>query len=152
MKLAHAPLTMASLIAVLLLVSGCMSYPSDKVGSNFNFKASLDGRHEVPPNDSTAGGYLTAQYSKETHILKWRLVVSGLSSPMTRGYFHGPDLLDQDATLVEIIPPFNGNEHNGGTTLTEKQAAELFGGLWYLDLQTEKFPAGEIRGQVLKAR
>lgn len=144
-------LSLPLLVAASLLASGCMTYPSDKAGSNVSLRASLDGKHEVPPVDTGAGAYVDATYSKETHILKWRLTVNGLSTPMTRGYFHGPDMLDRDAPLVEINPPFNGNFHSGGATLTEAQAADLLAGRWYVELQTEKYPAGEIRGQIVKA-
>ena len=138
------------LVGLSLLAGGCMTYPSDKAGSTVSLKASLDGKHEAPPVDTAAGAYVDATYSKETRILKWRLAVSGLSTPMTRAYFHGPDMLDRDAPLVEINTPFNGNTQSGGATLSEAQAADLLAGRWYLEIQTEKYPAGEIRGQVVK--
>src|SRR5262249_34879098 len=71
-------------VAALLMLVGCMSYMGDPAGSNISLGATLNGASEVPPNASTAGGYLTAQYSTSTHIFKWRLVVNALSSPITR--------------------------------------------------------------------
>jgi hypothetical protein len=141
----------ALLLLPVALLAGCMSYMSDPAGSNISLKGSLDSAHEVPPNASTAGGYLTAQYSTVTHILKWRLVVNGLSSPVTRASFRGPDSLDHDAALVPLNPPFDGNMHIGGATLTEQQAADLLAGRWYLDVETEKVPGGEIRGAVVRS-
>lgn len=132
---------------VALLAGGCMSYPGEPPGSNKELKATLSGAAEVPPNQSGAGGYLTALYSTQTHILKWRIVVNGLSGPMTRGYFHGPDTMGDDkAALVELLRPFSGNAHIGSSTLSEQQAADLLEGRWYVDIQTEQFPDGEIRG------
>jgi hypothetical protein len=104
----------------------------------------------VPPNASTAGGYLTAEYSTVTHILKWRLVVNGLSAPITRAAFHGPDAMGTERPIVPLNLPFDGTTHAGGATLTEQQAADLLAGRWSIDVQTEKFPGGEIRGQVSK--
>jgi hypothetical protein len=136
-------------VLVALLLTGCMSYMSDPAGSNIDFKGSLDGAHEMPSDATSAGGYLTAQYSKATGIFKWRLVVNGLSSPITHAYFHGPDGVgDNDAALVPINQPFDGNMHIGGVALTEQQAADLLAGRWYVDIPTEKFPNGEIRGAV----
>jgi len=152
MKSAACLLAATVLLATALLVSGCMSYPSDRAGSNVDRRATLNGAHEVPANASTAGASLQAQYSKETQILKYRLVVNGLSSPITRASFHGPDTLDADAALAPINTPFNGTYQEGGTTLTPAQAADVLAGRWYVEIQTEQFPAGEIRGQILKTR
>ena len=142
------PLCIAFLASLTL--AGCMSYMSDKAGSNISLGAVLNGAHEVPANASTAGASLQAQYSKETQILKYRLVVNGLSSPITRAAFHGPDTLDSDAALAPINTPFNGTYQEGGTTLTPAQAADVLAGRWYVEIQTEQFPAGEIRGQIVK--
>jgi CHRD domain len=104
----------------------------------------------VPPNASAAGASLKAQYSKETQILKFQLIVNGLSSPITRASFHGPDSLGADAALAPINTPFNGTYQAGGTTLTPTQAADLLAGRWSIEIQTEQFPEGEIRGQIVK--
>jgi hypothetical protein len=138
-------------VAALLLLDACASYMSDPAGSNVSLGATLNGASEVPPNASTAGGYLTAQYSTATHIFKWRLVVNGLSGPITRAAFHGPDAMDTERAIVPLNLPFDGTMHVGGATLTEQQAADLLAGRWYIDVQTEKFPAGEIRGGVTRA-
>ncbi|SKA39917.1 CHRD domain-containing protein [Enhydrobacter aerosaccus] len=136
------------LLATLTGLAGCMSYFSDPVGSNIDLGSTLSGAQEVPPTDSKAGGYLTALYSTSTHIFKWRLVVNALSSPIRRAEFHGPDALGQDAALVELYAPFDGTTHAGSATLTPQQAADLLAGRWYIDIKTEKFPDGEIRGLV----
>lgn len=137
-------------VAALLMLAGCMSYMSDPAGSNISLGATLNGASEVPPNASTAGGYLTAQYSTATHIFKWRLVVNALSSPITRAAFHGPDAMGTERAIVPLNPPFDGTMHSGGATLTEQQAADLLAGRWYVDVRTEKFPNGEIRGAVTR--
>jgi len=139
-----------SLLVASLLLGGCMSYPGERAGSHVDLGATLNGAHEVPPNASTAGASLQAQYSSETRILKYQLVVNGLSSPIMRASFHGPDLLDTEAALAPINTPFNGTYQAGGTTLTPAQVADLMAGRWYVEIQTEQFPAGEIRGQLVK--
>jgi hypothetical protein len=39
---------------------------------------------------------------------------------------------------------------NGTATLTDAQAADLQGGLWYINIHTNANRGGEIRGQVVK--
>ncbi len=138
------------LLACTLLLGGCMSYMSDPAGSNISLGATLNSANEVPPNDSTAGGYLTAQYSTATRIFKWRLVVNGLGAPITRAAFHGPDAMGTERAIVPLNAPFDGTQHVGSATLTEQQAADLLAGRWYVDVRTEKFPSGEIRGVVTR--
>lgn len=138
------------LSCLLLLSAGCTSYMGEPAGSNIDLGATLNGASEVPPNTSSAGGYLTAHYSTATHIFKWRLVVNSLSAPITRAAFHGPDAMGTERAIVPLNLPFDGTTHTGGATLTEQQAADLLAGRWYVDVQTAKFPDGEIRGTVTR--
>ena len=136
-------------LTITLLLGACAP-PMGRVHSTTSFRATLNGAAETPPNASQAGGYLKAEYSYDSHILKWEIYVNGLSSPMTRGYFHGPDGLGGEAGLLELNQPFSGNALIGGATLTAEQAADLLAGRWIVDIQTEQFPGGEIRGPVLR--
>ncbi len=134
---------------VVLLVGGCTSWMSEPPHSTTSFRATLNGAAETPPADTAAGGHLKAEYSHVSHVLKWQLYVNGLSSPMTRGYFHGPDGIGGEQGIVELNQPFSGNALIGGATLTDQQAADLLAGRWYVDIQTEQYPGGEIRGPVV---
>ena len=135
--------------AMLLAASGCTSWMSEPPHSTTSFKATLNGAGEAPPADTAAGGYLKGEYSHISHVFKWQLFVNGLSSPMTRGYFHGPDGVGGEQGVVELNLPFADNALIGGATLTEAQAADLLAGRWYVDIQTQQFPDGEIRGPVV---
>ena len=79
------------LLLAVIGLTGCMTHFSDPAGSNIDLAGTLSGAQEVPPTDSKAGGYLTGVYSTSTHIFKWRVVVNGLSSPIRRAEFRGPD-------------------------------------------------------------
>lgn len=136
-------------LLVTFLLSGCTSWMSQPSHSTTSLTATLRGTSETPPNTSEGGGRLKAEYSHVSHILKWQLYVNGLSSPMTRGYFHGPDGVGGEAGIVELNQPFSGNALIGGATLTDQQAADLLAGRWYVDIETEQFPGGEIRGPVV---
>ncbi|WP_370043581.1 CHRD domain-containing protein [Sinorhizobium fredii] len=41
---------------------------------------------------------------------------------------------------------------SGSAEITDQQLADLQSGKWYLNIHTQKFPDGEIRGQVEKAQ
>lgn len=79
--------------------------------------------------------------------LTWSVSWSGLSSAPTGMHFHGPALPNQNAG-VQVSVGVGSNPVNGAAVLDEQQEADLLAGLWYLNLHTADFPAGEIRGQV----
>ena len=134
-----------SLVAALLL-GGCGSfYPGDQLETKPRFTAALQG-------ESAAAGSLTARYSPSRRILTWSLSYRDLSSPITWAEFRGPDIEGTDSAIVPINLPLEGNPHPGEAILTDRQAADLEAGHWYVVLKTEKFPAGEVRGPVVMTR
>ena len=54
------------------------------------FKATLDGKSEVPPNASAGTGTADIDYDPATKKLSWKVTYSGLSGPATAAHFHGP--------------------------------------------------------------
>ena len=66
-------------------------------------------------------------------------------------HFHGPAAAGKNAGIALGLP--NGNlpaAFEGSATLSDVQAADLLAGRWYFNLHTAAYPAGEIRGQVVK--
>ena len=75
-----------------------------------------------------------------------------MSGPTTWAEFRGPDIEGTDSAIVPINLPLEGNPHPGAATLTDRQAADLVAGRWYVILKTERYPAGELRGPVVPTR
>ena len=82
-----------------------------------------------------------------TNDFNWDISWSGLSGSLTNAHFHGPALPNQNAGVQKTID-ISLNPAIGSATLTAPQASDLLAGLWYINLHTQSFPAGEIRGQV----
>lgn len=116
-----------------------------------NMTADLTGTAEVPPNDSAGTGKLEATYDTETMMFTWTVTYEGLTGDATAAHFHGP--ADPTATAGPVVPIEGdlASPIEGSATLTEGQAAELEGGMWYFNLHTAQYPDGELRGQVMKA-
>ena len=116
-----------------------------------NLKAALDGKSEVPANDSKGSGSVTATYDTATKKLTWKGSYSGLSGPATAAHFHTGEAGKNGGVAVPIFAgaaaktPFEGE-----ATLTDAQAADLLAGKLYANIHTEANKAGEIRGQVTK--
>jgi hypothetical protein len=123
--------------------------PIDIVGRTLlTIGARLTGDQEVPYNEANGIGNLTGTFDPRTRVLKWRIVYSGLSSPVTMAHFHGPAARQHNAGVV-IAFPNPASPIVGQATLTEAQARDLMRGLWYVNVHTKFQPGGEIRGQVM---
>jgi hypothetical protein len=83
----------------------------------------------------------------DTNLLTWTISWSGLLAPETLMHFHGPALPHQNGG-VQVDVGVGSNPAMGNAVLTDQQEADLLNELWYVNLHTVAFPAGEIRGQV----
>ena len=114
------------------------------------FKATLDGKSEVPPTTTAGTGTADIDYDPATKKLSWKLSYSGLSGPATAAHFHGPADEGKNAGVAVAIPNATKSPAEGSATLTDQQAADLEAGKYYVNVHTAANPAGEIRGQVTK--
>ena len=133
---------LAFTVAAGMLATGPSSF-----AANAKYKADLKGSKEVPANDSSATGKANITYDDKSKKLSWVVTYSGLSGEPTAAHFHGPAAPGKNADVAVDI---SGNIKKGSADLTAEQAAELKAGKLYLNIHTEKFPDGEIRGQVVK--
>jgi CHRD domain-containing protein len=114
------------------------------------FKATLDGKSEVPATASTATGSADLDYDAASKKLSWKVTYSGLTGPATAAHFHGPAEGGKNAGVAVAIPNAGSSPVEGSATLTDAQAADLAAGNYYINIHTAANPGGEIRGQVTK--
>jgi hypothetical protein len=114
------------------------------------FKASLNGKSEVPPNATAGTGTADIDYDPASKKLSWKLTYSGLTGAAKAAHFHGPAEPGKNAGVVVAIPGATSSPADGSATLTDAQAADLEAGKLYVNVHTEANPGGEIRGQVTK--
>ncbi|MCA1632310.1 MAG: PQQ-dependent sugar dehydrogenase [Acidobacteria bacterium] len=109
------------------------------------FTASLTGTQEVPPNNSQGNGTATLLLDEDETTARVSLRFAGLSTPQTIAHVHGPAPAGQSAPPVFDLP--NGNFTDFQISLTPQQVSQLKAGLFYINVHSSAFPAGEIRGQ-----
>ena len=114
------------------------------------FKATLDGKSELPANTSAGTGSADLDYDAASKKLSWKVTYSGLSGPATAAHFHGPAESGKNAGVAVAIPNAASSPVEGSATLTDAQAADLEAGKYYVNIHTAANPGGEIRGQVTK--
>jgi hypothetical protein len=99
----------------------------------------------APP---TGIGHATATYDPATEVLSWEVDYAGLSGPVLAAHIHGPATPGMDAPVVIPFQPPFPSPFSGRAKLTLDQVSQLLGGLYYVNLHTQAFPNGEIRGQL----
>jgi uncharacterized repeat protein (TIGR01451 family) len=109
------------------------------------FVANLDGAQETPPHAVDARGTATLLLDKDETTARVSLRFHGLSSPETAAHLHAPAAAGQTAPPAFDLPA--GNFEDFQITLTPQQVSDLKAGLFYVNVHSNNFPAGEIRGQ-----
>jgi hypothetical protein len=127
-----------------LLVGGASAF-----AETLSYGASLDGKDEVPPNDSKGTGSVDAKYNSSSMKLTWVVTYKGLTGPATAAHFHGPAKPGDNAGPIITLPAPLTSPIKGEETLTKEQVVDLEKGLWYLNVHTAAHPPGEIRGQLI---
>lgn len=112
------------------------------------YSATLDGLQETPPNASPASG--TGTFSLDAaKILHFSISFSGLLATQTAAHIHGPAAAGVAAGVKFPLPVGSPIAGTVGP-LTAAQEAELNAGLYYVNVHTQLFPGGEIRGQIYR--
>jgi hypothetical protein len=134
----------------------------------FDFKVTLTGSQEVPPNsDPTVG---TGTFSLTGNSLSFLMdipavtfisVSASINGPALAGS-NGPQIFDLGGPVFHsgnslgtppfysFGSPFDGVFGAGPFTLTDQQINELESGLWYVNVTSAAEPSGQLRGQLLQ--
>ena len=139
-------MTMTKLAALALATTVVFAGPAFAE----KFKATLNGKSEVPPNATAGTGTADINFDPATRKLSWTLTYSGLTGPAMAAHFHGPADAGKNAGVAVAIPNAGKSPAEGSATLTEAQAKDLEAGKYYVNVHTAANPGGEIRGQVTK--
>lgn len=138
------------LFAIALLFAGSItSCKKDKVVAepNLTFAATLNGTSETPANLSTATGTSTATFNGTTKILT--VVTTHTVVNPTDGHIHN-GAVGVAGPVVFAFPSAVSPINYTSTTLTADQETALKANLYYVNIHSNLFPEGEIRGQLIK--
>jgi hypothetical protein len=115
----------------------------------FRFAGALSGAQETPPNNSNGTGAGVVLLSQDQTSERAGLLWSNLSSNQTVQHIHGGAGPGVAAPILFTLPngiPVINFQING---LMAQQVSDLKSGLHYLNVQSQNFGGGEIRGQLL---
>lgn len=110
--------------------------------------AALRGENEVPPVSTSATG--EGAFTLSENELMYDIIVYGMSSTeVTAAHFHLGEEGEEGAS-VESIELGNDLRATGTWNLSSAEREALFEGSIYVNVHTNAYPDGEIRGQILR--
>ena len=141
-----------SFLAILFMFFIAVSCSSDDDTNNPDiviFNATLNGGSEVPANNSAASGTAVLTYNKATKTFAIRVIYSGITPTM--GHIH-LGAVDVSGPVVFPFDDLRSPISYVSPVLTAEQEADLLVNRYYVNLHTEAFPNGEIRGQLINTK
>ncbi|HEX8096895.1 MAG TPA: PQQ-dependent sugar dehydrogenase, partial [Pyrinomonadaceae bacterium] len=109
------------------------------------FVATLNGAQEVPAVSTNATGTATILLSPDEKSARVSLTFSNLSSAQVAAHIHGPAPAGTNANVLFPLP--QGSFSDFLINLSPAQAQDLKNGLYYVNVHSQNFSGGEIRGQ-----
>lgn len=109
------------------------------------YHAGLSSTQEVPPTDSTATGM--AKVWVENGVLKYEVDVENLSGAITGAHIHVGKIGENGPDVHPLT--FTNGSADGSWEFTDADWKNLQSGSLYINVHTDKYPNGEIRGQIL---
>jgi len=118
------------------------------------FISSLDADQETADVDSDAMGLANFNLSKMGTTVKYEVVVDGLTGPIQAAHLHMASAGSDGPVVLNLGEGIVGNTISGSFDASEFEGliAAMASGMVYVNVHTEMFPAGEIRGQLMLDR
>jgi hypothetical protein len=130
------------------------TYPSGEVRAQIltsDFKiitADLSGNNEVPASGSAATGNFYSTYNTVTKILSYTVVYSGSATANAMHIHSGAPGLNGGVIFTLATP--NASSVSGVTAaFSSAQESDLLSGLYYVNIHSAAYAAGEVRGQLV---
>jgi hypothetical protein len=140
------------LVALLLVAAAALTATalSSAAGSKtLSVKATLNAGQEIPKQvvkKQDAHGAFSATLTGTS--LKWKLTFAKLTGPATAAHIHMAPKGKAGDVLVALCAPCTSGM-TGTATVTAAVLKSMKKHLTYVNVHTDKNPAGEIRGQVV---
>ena len=137
----HASLAFAAVFPLFLGVNSAAH------AQTMSLVAHLLGSGEVPVTQSDAFAEAQFTYDSAARELQYYVNYDGVAPAKVD--IHGPAGKEEKAGAILDIP-LSESPISGSVKLSAEQAGQLLAGKMYLDIHSQKYPDGEIRGQIVK--
>lgn len=145
-KLRYLQSGIVIVLAGLLTISSCKK-DDTKSNNDIIFKATLNGANETPPNSSAATGNATLTFNQSTNTFNIVVTYSGVVATGAHIHKGAPGV---PGGIIFPFSPVTSPINYTSAPLDSTQKADLFANMYYVNVHSTAFPAGEIRGQLTK--
>jgi len=126
---------------------------SGALGPDIRFMATLSADEETAPTESPGSGCAVMVLVRETLEFSWKVTYSRLTSSAIGAHVHGPQNPGMNAgVLFDLASDGVKSPVNGSVILNEGQLKYILNRRTYVNIHTTNFPAGELRGQIIRIR
>jgi hypothetical protein len=137
----------------LLAASMIISAPMVSYAGVKNFMTVINGSQETPPNASAAIGNGILTYDTSTKTLCYYFsFVGALAGGEILAHIHGPAAPGVPAGIIIPLPVGNPKTACLVNPAAPFDKKDLFKNRYYVNIHSGGFPAGEIRGQILRIK
>jgi len=138
-----------ALFALICIVFTAISCKKDDVKDPvITYVAIMNGAAETPPNASTATGNATLRYNTDSKTFTIMVTYNGITA--TGGHIHKGAVGTAGNVVFPFTSPVTSPVNYTSGVLTAEQLSDLNANLYYVNIHSEAFPGGEIRGQLMK--
>lgn len=153
--------------AVVVLAAGALAAPS-ALAQTVTLTANLSGAQEVPPVSTSASGLATLVINLSTNTWTLDIQFGTLTAPLSVAHIHrapagtnGPVILGLDGIALSggrpswgLLTPGITSFNSGGPqaapfAFPSAEVANLLAGNTYINVHSQAFPGGELRGQLV---
>lgn len=134
------------LAGILLTAISCKK--DSTTNPEVTFLATITGANEVPANASAATGSATLTFNNSTKVFTIVVTFQGITA--TASHIHKGAVGASGGVIFGFTPPITSPINYTSAALDATQEADLNAGLYYVNVHSAEFPAGEIRGQLIK--
>ena len=118
-------------------------------GPPVRFYANLRPEEQSSTTISPGSGRADFELDRATLRLSWRASFKALTSAAIGAAVHGPQRPGTNAGVqVDMGGKRPASALQGAAVLTDAQLQYLLAGRMYVNIRTQKYPAGELRGQI----
>jgi hypothetical protein len=124
-------------------------HPGGEIRGQINdFAMTMDGGQENPAVASSGTGWGTFNLDTCSKELRYYIVIESLDFPETAAHIHGLALPGDNAGVLLNLG--TGNLKTGTWNYPPELETAIVNGMTYVNVHSEAYPGGEIRGQVVR--
>ena len=140
---------MRKFVSMLACMAMCFC-ASNANADMFELSGDIDTAQATTNPDDTGNGFgeIFGTYDDVTNQLDYTITWQDLTSDVNNMHFHVGAVGVAGGVELGIAGPWSSPQ-TGSATLSEARETNLLAGNWYLNIHTENFGGGEIRGQVV---